>query len=29
MVLPTRSQQIGTLIIVGFVGLYAFWQLLQ
>jgi hypothetical protein len=29
MPLPTRSQQLGMLIVVGFVGLYAFWQLLQ
>jgi hypothetical protein len=29
MPLPTRSQQLGMLIAVGFVGLYAFWQLLQ
>lgn len=29
MALPTRSQQLGMLIVVGFVGLYAFWQLLQ
>jgi hypothetical protein len=29
MALPTRSQQLGMLIVVGFVGLYAFWKLLQ
>jgi hypothetical protein len=27
--LPTRSQQLGMLIIVAFVGLYAFWRLFQ
>jgi hypothetical protein len=29
MALPTRSQQLGMLIVVGFLGLYAFWRLMD